>query len=118
MRIAPCPVVDKNGTWYPSQRAFLKAAGIAMPTLQYHLNRHGNLNRVGMGNSRPGNRSAARKTRVGCRSFVSRKAAAEWLGISIYQFNRWTRASASPRCRDMLMAAYLTAIATRPESKP
>ncbi len=115
MNHAPCPVVDKHGKWYPSQRAFLRASGIAMPTLQYHLNRYGNLDRVGMGNSRPGNQARAVPTRVGPHEFRSQVAAAAWLGISVHQFKRWTKPDAKPLFREMLMAACIAATARNPE---
>ncbi len=103
------PVIDSSGTIFASQRAAARAHGVDRMTIQYHLNTHGSLDRLGRGNSRPRCQNAAKATRIGPHSFPSRIAAAEWLGVSVWQLNRWMHPDAHPNLRDRLLAAVMIA---------
>lgn len=99
--------IDKHDRKFPSIRATARAYRVSRMTVAYHLDTHGDLSRLGMGNRRINPQNAAKQTVLGPHSFPSRVKAAKALGISLSQLNRWTNANASPAMRDMLMAALM-----------
>ncbi|MDF3607538.1 NUMOD1 domain-containing DNA-binding protein [Paracoccus sp. DMF-8] len=105
--------IDATNTVHPSIRAAARAHGVSRRTVAYHLDTYGDLSRLGRGKARPGCQNASKVTVIFGREFPSRVAAAKHLGISISQFNRWTRPDASAAMRDMLMAAMMRAEAGR-----
>ena len=103
------PVIDQNGKKHPSIRACARAHSVNRLTVAYHLDQHGDLSRLGLGQSRPGTQNAAKPIRIGQHEYPSRVRAAEALGISVSQLNRWTSPKASPAMQDMLLAAVMQA---------
>lgn len=105
-----------RGKTYFGIRAVARAHGVSRKTVAYHLDTHGDLSRLGRGKARPGCQNAAKRTAIFGREFPSRVAAARHFGISISQFNRWTRPDASAAMRDMLLAAMMRAEAGRAQA--
>lgn len=83
----PC---EKDGMEFATQRAAAAALGVSKSTITAALNRHGDLSRIGKGR---GHSKGGRKipVKVGPREWPSRKALAEWLGISEDTVRGWIR---------------------------
>ncbi|SFX48364.1 hypothetical protein SAMN04244548_01202 [Paracoccus pantotrophus] len=103
------PTLDASDTLHPSIRAAARAHGVTRRTVAYHLDTHGDLSRLGSGQSRPRCQNAAKVTRIGPHEFRSRVEAAKWLGISVSQFNRWAHPNAKASLKDRFMAALMQA---------
>lgn len=101
-------VIDKQGREYPSIRACARAHGVNRRTVAYHLDTHGNLDRLGVKPRQVNPQYAAKPVTLGAHRWPSRKQAAASLGLSVSQFNRWTHPNATPLMRDMLLAALMT----------
>lgn len=101
------PTIDASGKLFPSIRAAAREHGVSPFTISRHLNRHGDLTRLGMGQSRPGCQNASKPFHIGDRVFPSRLRAASELGISPSQLYRWTRKNASASMKDRLLVAIM-----------
>ena len=100
----------RDGVRYESLTAFAKAVGVKRHTLNHHLARHGNLDRVGLGKrGNPGNKSRSAETRIGPMTWPSRKAAAADLGLSLTSLKRYLKPTATAQQRDRLMALLMAA---------
>ena len=85
--------VAANGDVYPSENAAARVLGIHGETVRYHLDRHGDLSRVGQ-NYRGGCPNGGRKTPfcAGGRSWPSVSAFARYAGVSRSTARRWVKA--------------------------
>ncbi len=101
------PVVMPDGRVFPSQAEACRKLGVTKRNLQYHLNTHGELGRLGYGKSRPNCQNAAKPFRIGPHEWPSRVSAAHALGISISQLNRWTGPKSTPVMREMLLGVVM-----------
>jgi len=93
-----------RGQIYVGLRAVAEAAGVTEHTVSYHLNRHGNLDRLGVVSG--GNGGACGKVvNAFGRSWPSRTALAAHLGRSDSRVSRWVREGRA----DLLLAALIDA---------
>lgn len=78
----PCPVTYKGET-YPTQAAAAKAAGVAKGMVGYHLDRHGNLDKLGVGSGNGGGQRQVNNKEVTLlgRDFHSIADAARFYGV-------------------------------------
>lgn len=83
----PCQIGD---TSFGSQLAAARAIGKSKSAITYHLNRHGNLDRLG---AQPGgpNNSRCKPVRVGPQEWPSRSALDRALGVPLGTVSRWIR---------------------------
>jgi len=89
---------------YIGLRAVARAAGVTEHTVSYHLNRHGNLDRLGVVSG--GNGGACGKVvNAFGRSWPSRMALAAYVGRSGSRVSRWIRQGRT----DLLLAALMAA---------
>jgi|GEM_PF-1889160 len=89
---------------YVGLRAVAEAAGVTEHTVSYHLNRHGNLDRLGVVSG--GNGGACGKVvNAFGRSWPSRMALAAYVGRSDSRVSRWIRQGRA----DLLLAALMAA---------
>lgn len=107
-----------RGKEYPTLTALSKASGRALPTIIHHLNHHGNLDRLGLGQQgKPGNRSKSKPVKVGPYEWPSRSAVARELGVTPSTVSRWLSEDAPQHRRDKIMAlAMRRAAAAEAES--
>lgn len=106
--MTPTPIITSDGERYPSQKAFASAAGIVAPVVSYHLNTHGNLDRAGRGQSRPGCQNAAKPTRLGAQEWPSRVAAARDLGMPASTLSHMLKQQHQPAYQEKLFAALIS----------
>ncbi|MFG6083901.1 hypothetical protein ACEUZ9_000136 [Paracoccus litorisediminis] len=93
-----------RGRIYVGVRAVAQAAGVTEHTVSYHLNRHGNLDRLGVASG--GNNGACGKpVELFGRCWRSRTALADYVGRSDSRVSRWIRVGRS----DLLLAALMRA---------
>ena len=97
----PCKVGPEV---YQSQTQAALAAGVAQSTISWHLNKHGNLDRLG---GKPGgpNNGRCKPVRIGKREWPSRSALDRYLGVSCGSVHRWIERGQM----DFLLAALLRA---------
>lgn len=84
----PCQIADKP---FRSQLEAARAAGKSKSAITYHLNRHGNLDRLG---AKPGgpNNSRCKPVRVGAQEWPSQSALDRALGVPAGTVSRWIKA--------------------------
>ena len=102
-----CPVSDGN-TVYPSQVAAAAALGTIPKMIRYHLDAHGDLSKLGSGQSRPNCQNAAKPIDLFGVSFPSRVSAAAALGLTVNSLVRRMSPAAKPAMRDDLMRRAMT----------
>jgi len=101
------PVVIR-GQHYPSQRAAAAALGVTQSAVSRMLTKKGHLEGCGLRKyGARGNQNNARPLQIGPMTFPSRKKAAEALGITRNQIERWVSKRATPGQREMLIAAVM-----------
>lgn len=84
----PCQIADKP---FRSQLEAARAAGKSKSAITYHLNRHGNLDRLG---AKPGgpNNSRCKPVRLGAQEWPSQSALDRALGVPAGTVSRWIKA--------------------------
>lgn len=95
-----------RGENYRGMRAVARAAGVTCSTVAHHLNRHGNLDRLGCGavcNWKPG--AHTRPISMGSLNWPSVTAFAAALGVHRCTATAWLRAGDCDRILSRLMAA-------------
>lgn len=102
-----CPVIDRYGRHYPTQLAAANALGVTFGNISYHLNKWGNLDRVGigMGNHCGVTSSNAQPVRLGDRQWPSRTDLARYLGRHRSTVDRWLARGDTDRILSALMHA-------------
>lgn len=102
-----CPVVDKFGRHHPSQIAAAAALGVSVKTVCYHLNKNGDLSRVGVGrgNHHGHTSSQAEPVVMGDREWPSRTLFARHLGVNAKTVQGWFRRGDTDRILSALMHA-------------
>ena len=97
----PCATDDKV---FKSQSAAARALGVSTSTISYHLNRHGDLSRIGKprGGTTGGNKVPVR---IGPRTWPSRSDFFRYLGITEGVGRNWIRCGYADRLLAALMAA-------------
>lgn len=99
--------VDSKGNVFPSLRACARAYGRHHKAVSYHLNAHGNLDRLGMGQARPGTQNAAKPFAIGSVTWPSMTKAAKDLGLTMASLRRRVSPNASPALKDDLFARLM-----------
>lgn len=103
--LANClPVIGPDGTVYPSHGAAGAALGVSKRTIGYHLDRHGNLNRVGRVAARQNHPMRKAVTLAG-RQWPSVALLADYLGLHHETVRRWRRVGDVERLLGALMKA-------------
>ncbi|WP_347139467.1 hypothetical protein [Paracoccus sp. SSK6] len=97
----PCKI---NSKVYQSQTQAAVAAGVSQSTISWHLNKHGNLDRLGGKRGNPNN-SRRKPVQIGEREWPSRSALERYLGVSSGRVHRWIKKGQM----DLLLAALLRA---------
>ena len=102
-----CPVIDRFGRHHPTQLAAANALGVTFGNISYHLNKWGNLDRVGigMGNHCGVTSSNAQPVRLGDRQWPSRTDLARDLGRHRSAVDRWLARGDTDRILSALMHA-------------
>lgn len=97
----PCRI---GSTVHASQAAAARAAGVARSTITYHLNRWGNLDRLG---NPPGTRDNGRckPVRIGPRIWPSQTQLDEYLGVKVGTVSAWIKRGDIERIIEALMLA-------------
>lgn len=99
-----CNPCEKDGTVYASQRAAAHALGVCDSTIEYHLSKYGNLDRVG--GSRAHTKGGPRvPVKIGGREWPSRPEFAAYLGVPVTTLRGWLRRNDHQRIMGALMKA-------------
>ena len=106
-----CPVIGPDGREYPSQAAAAQHFGVNPGTIIKHLNRYGDLSRLGK--TRDGNQNRAVPLTIGNITWPSRIIAAQELGVTRMQLKHWLSDKASAGMKGKLAAAVMRYIATK-----
>lgn len=101
---AGCPVRSMTGQNFPSQRAAGRELGVSGSTICYHLNAHGNLDRLGCppGGAAPGR---CKPISVYGRTWPSNSALARYVGVRPQMLHNWIRRGQMDRLLAALMVA-------------
>lgn len=109
MKRKPGPAPDTylwNGRIYVGTKAVAEAAGVGTGTVSYHLNTHGNLDRLGHGNARHFRAPVSSKpVNIGPRAFPSRRDLARAIGVNDSTVSRWLKDGQADRILSALMHA-------------
>lgn len=104
-------VLDTNGNTcqvgtdvFRTQQEAARASGKAKSTISWHLNKHGNLDRLGGKRGGPAPK-LCKPVRVGTREWPSRSALERYLGVASGTVHRWINGNRM----DCLLAALLRA---------
>lgn len=86
----PCLIGDRQ---FSSQLEAARSAKRSKSAINYHLDRHGNLNRLG---AKPGgpNNSRCKPVRIGGQEWPSQSALDRALGVPLGTVSRWIKAGA------------------------
>lgn len=115
--LANClPVIGPDGTIYPSHAAAAAALGVSNRTIGYHLDRHGNLNRVGRVAARQ-NHPMRRAVTLAGRQWPSVALLADYLGLHHETVRRWRRLNDVERLLGALMKADAKSARSRMQSR-
>lgn len=97
-------VCEAQGRSFSSQAEAARAFGVSTSVIHYHLQRHGNLDRLGA--PAGGGKGGGRKpVRVGVHEWPSRAALANHLGMSVNTVAGWIRRGRT----ELLIAAVMQA---------
>ena len=102
-----CPVIDRFGRHHPTQQAAAESLGVHFSTVSYHLNKWGNLDRVGIGMGRHhgARASNAQPVRLGDRQWSSRTDFARHVQRNEKTVHRWFARGDTDRILSALMHA-------------
>ena len=101
--------VEIRGVIYQSHKEAAAALGVTTSAISQRLRVKGSADTVGLGlaGGAPGNRNRAKKIAVFGSTFPSRTIAAQELGITRSQLNKWISKNASQAQREMLMLSVM-----------
>lgn len=94
-----------RGKEYIGVEAVAAAAGVKHNVVSYHLNRHGNLDRLGIGRTCNFPKSTGKKINVLGREWASRAEMGKYLGVHGSTVGRWLRDKKFDQILGAVMAA-------------
>ena len=101
--------VEIRGVIYQSHKEAAEALGVTTSAISQRLRVRGSADTVGLGlaGGAPGNRNRAKEISIFGSTFSSRTIAAQELGITRSQLNKWISKNASNAQREMLMLSVM-----------